>query len=299
MDRFHLMSVFVAVAEEESFAGGARRLGMSPPAVTRAIAALEQHVGSKLLTRTTRFVRATDAGLRYLESARRILAEADEADEAAAGVHAAPRGQLAVTAPVLFGSMFVMPGIVDYLGRYPGVSVSALFLDRLVNLVEEGLDVGVRIGELPDSTMRAIPVGQVRRLVCAAPQYLLQHGTPTHPNELAGHTVISASAVTPATEWRFGAASQPIVVKVSPRLTVSNNSAAIEAVLLGFGVTRLMSYQVAAHLAAGRLQRLLPDYEPPPLPIHVLHREGRQASAKVRTFVDFIVARLSTDSALR
>jgi DNA-binding transcriptional LysR family regulator len=244
-------------------------------------------------------VRATDAGMRYLDSARRILAEADEADDAAAGVHAAPRGQLAVTAPVLFGSMFVMPGIVDYLGRYPGVSVSALFLDRLVNLVEEGLDVGVRIGELPDSTMRAIPVGHVRRLVCAAPEYLQQHATPAHPYELAGHTVISASAVTPATEWRFGAASKPLVVRVSPRLTVNNNSAAIQAALLGLGVTRLMSYQVAAHLAAGRLERLLPDYEPPPLPIHVLHREGRQASAKVRSFVDLIVARLSADSALR
>ena len=161
MDRFHLMNVFVAVAEEQGFAGGARRLGISPPAVTRAIAMLENRLGVKLLNRTTRFVRATDAGARYLESARRILAEADEADEAAAGVHATPRGQLAVTAPVLFGSLFVMPGVVDFLRRFPEVSVSALFLDRVVNLLEEGLDVGVRIGDLPDSTMRAIRVGFV------------------------------------------------------------------------------------------------------------------------------------------
>ena len=140
--------------------------------MTRAIATLEDRLGVKLLNRTTRFVRATDAGVRYLESSRRILAEADEADEAAAGVHATPRGQLAVTAPVLFGNLFVMPGIVEFLKRYPDVSVSALFLDRVVNLLEEGLDVGVRIGELPDSTMRAIPVGFVRRIVCASPRYL-------------------------------------------------------------------------------------------------------------------------------
>ncbi|MDD1629788.1 MAG: LysR family transcriptional regulator, partial [Methylococcaceae bacterium] len=153
MDRLHLMTVFVAVAEEESFAGGSRRLGMSPPAVTRAIAALEDRLGVKLLTRTTRYVRVTDAGNRYLDDARRIIAELDEADEAAAGINAEPRGHLAVTAPVLFGRIFVIPGIVDYLQRYPDMEVSAVFLDRVVNLLEEGFDVGVRIGELPDSSM--------------------------------------------------------------------------------------------------------------------------------------------------
>lgn len=298
MDRFHLMSVFVAVAEEESFAGGARRLGLSPPAVTRAIATLEVRLGIKLLTRTTRFVRATEAGLRYLDSTRRILADANEADEAAANDHATPRGHLAVTAPVLFGSMFVMPGIVDYLKRYPEVSVSALFLDRIVNLLEEGLDVGVRIGELPDSTMRAIPVGHVRRVVCAAPDYLAEQGQLNAPQDLARHTVISASPVSPATEWHFSAGKKRLSAKVQPRLTVTSNDAAIQAALQGFGITRLMSYQIAAHLAAGRLQRLLADYEPPPLPIHVLHREGRQASAKVRTFVDLLVQRLRADTAL-
>ncbi|MEI7995874.1 MAG: LysR family transcriptional regulator [Methylococcaceae bacterium] len=158
MNRLHLMTVFVAVAEEESFAGGARRLEMSPPAVTRAIAALEDRLGVKLLTRTTRYVRVTDAGNRYLDDARRIIGEMDEADEAAAGINAEPRGHLAVTAPVLFGRMFVIPGIVDYLQRYPDMEVSAVFIDRVVNLLEEGFDVGVRIGELPDSSMRAIRV---------------------------------------------------------------------------------------------------------------------------------------------
>ena len=298
MDRFHLMSVFVAVAEEESFTGGARRLGMSPPAVTRAIATLEERLGIKLLTRTTRFVRTTDAGLSYLESSRRILAEADEADEAAAGIHAAPRGQLAVTAPVLFGSLFVMSGIVDFLRHYPEMSVSALFLDRVVNLMEEGLDVGVRIGDLPDSTMRAIPVGHVRRVVCAAPEYLKLSDQLEEPHDLLRHTIISATPVSPAAEWRFGAGKNAVSVKVLPRLAVTNNDGAIQAALQGFGVTRLMSYQISGQLAAGRLKRVLTEYEPPPLPIHVLHREGRQASAKVRRFVDFLVERLRADTAL-
>lgn len=292
MDRLHSMSVFVAVAEEEGFAAAARRLNMSPPAVTRTIAALEAHLGIKLLTRTTRFVRTTNAGQRYLESARSILAQADEADEAAAGVHAAPRGHLAVTAPVLFGSMHVMPGIVEFLTRYPDVSVNAVFLDRVVNLLEEGIDVGVRIGELPDSTMRAIPVGSVRRIICASPDYLAGGPELNEPNHLRAQTIISASPVSPGLEWRLGNAKQQISVKVQPRLTVTNNAAAIEAALMGFGITRLMSYQVAGHLAAGRLVRIFPEYEPPALPVSIIHLEGKHASGKVRALVDVLVEQL-------
>lgn len=292
MDRLHSMSVFVAVAEEEGFAAAARRLNMSPPAVTRTIAALEAHLGIKLLTRTTRFVRTTNAGQRYLESARSILAQADEADEAAAGVHAAPRGHLAVTAPVLFGSMHVMPGIVEFLTRYPDVFVNAVFLDRVVNLLEEGIDVGVRIGELPDSTMRAIPVGSVRRIICASPGYLAGGPELNEPNHLRAQTIISASPVSPGLEWRLGNAKQQISVKVQPRLTVTNNAAAIEAALMGFGITRLMSYQVAGHLAAGRLVRIFPEYEPPALPVSIIHLEGKHASGKVRALVDVLVEQL-------
>ena len=298
MNRFHLMTVFVAVAEEQSFAGAARRLGMSPPAVTRAIAALEDRLKVKLLTRTTRFVRATDAGLRYLEHARRIIAELDEADDAAVGVDADPRGLLSITAPVLFGRMFVMPSVVNYLGRYPDMSISMLFLDRIVNLLEEGMDVGIRIGELPDSTMKAVSVGHVRRVVCASPDYLKHNGVPQTPLDLAKHTVIAASAVTPTVEWQFVTNNKKLSVKVNPRLTVTNNDAAIQAALQGFGITRLMSYQLAPHLASGQLQTILSAYEQPRLPIHVLHSEGRQASAKVRTFVDMLVDRLRTDKTL-
>jgi len=299
MDRLHLMTVFAAVAEAESFAGGARKLGMSPPAVTRAIAALEQRLRVKLLTRTTRYVRATDAGLRYLAHTNRIIADADEADEAAAGAHAVPRGHLAVTAPVLFGRLYVMPGIVDYLQRFPEMSVSALFLDRVVNLIEEGIDVGIRIGELPDSGMHAVHVGHVRRIVCATPAYLKKHGTPRTPADLSQHSIIAASPVTPTVEWKFVKDKKPLGVKVKPRLTVTNNESAIVAACAGFGITRLLSYQIAPQLADGQLKALLVDYEPAKLPIHILHREGRQASAKVRSFVDLLATALRENKALR
>jgi DNA-binding transcriptional LysR family regulator len=171
MDRLHLMNVFVAVAQEQGFAAAARRLNLSAPAVTRAVASLEESLGVKLLNRTTRIVRATEAGLRYLDDAQRIIAQVQAADAAAAGINSAPKGHLAVTAPVMFGRLFVIPGIVDYLQRYPDTQVDALFLDRVVNLLEEGLDVGIRIGELADSSMRALRVGQVRHIVCASPGY--------------------------------------------------------------------------------------------------------------------------------
>ncbi len=291
MDRLHLLSVFVAVGEEESFAAGARRLGMSPPAVTRAIAALEAKLGVKLLNRTTRFVRVTEAGQRYLDDARRIMSEIDEADEAARGINAVPRGQLTVTAPVLFGKMFVMPVVVEFLQRYPDMEISALFLDRLVNMLEEGVDVGVRIGELPDSSMKAIRVGQVRRVLAASPEYLAKHGVPKVPSDLLKHTIVVASTVSPNIEWKFLHEGETATVRIKPRLQASSNDAAIQAVRLHFGITRLLSYQIAPYLETGELQTVLADYAPP-LPIHVIHREGRYASAKVRNFVDAAVANL-------
>lgn len=289
------MTVFVAVAEEESFAAGARRLGMSPPAVTRAVAALEDRLGVKLLNRTTRYVRVTDAGHRYLDDARRIIGELDEADEAAAGINSEPRGLLAATAPVMFGRLFVIPGIVDYLNRYPDMEVSAVFLDRVVNLLEEGFDVGIRIGELPDSSMRAIRVGQVRRVLCASPQYLAENGMLNSPAELVNHKIVASSGVTPVMDWKF---ARDITVKVKPRLTVTSNDAAIEAIQEGLGISRLLSYQVASYVNSGQLQTVLSDYEPKALPIHVVHREGRYASAKVRTFVELIVAKLRSQQTL-
>jgi len=292
MDQIHLMNVFIAVGEEESFAAAARRMDLSPAAVTRGIAALEEQLGVKLLLRTTRNVRVTEAGRRYLDDARNILASIDEANEAAAGVNAAPKGHLSVTASVLFGKAFVMPCIVRFLNDYPEVEVSASFLDRVVNLVEEGIDVAVRIGHLPDSSLKALRVGSVRRLLCASPDYLARHGVPGHPADLLRHTIIAASGISPRVEWKFGAVDDPTMVRLKPRLTVNSNDAAIDAALAGLGICRLLCYQVADELADGRLQVVLADYEEAPWPVHVLHRESKYGSSKVRNFIDLLVERL-------
>ena len=299
MDRFHLLTVFVAVAEEEGFAAAARRLEMSAPAVTRAVAALEEHLGVRLLNRTTRYVRATEAGLRYLEDARRILSAMESADAAVSGITATPRGELSITAPVLFGSRFVTPVMVEYLQRYPETRVSALFLDRVVNLMEEGIDIGIRVGELPDSSMRALRVGEIQHLVCASPAYLEQQGVPELPAELQKHCIINSRAGDFSTDWHFqtpeGAETS---VRLKPRLTVTSNDAAIEATCQGLGVSRILSYQVAEQLADGRLVRLLNAYEQKPLPVHILHREGRFTNAKVRVFVDMLAEALRAQPVL-
>jgi DNA-binding transcriptional LysR family regulator len=298
IDRLHLMNVFVAVAEEAGFAGAARRLNMSPPAVTRAIAALEQHLGIKLLNRTTRFVRATEAGQRYLEDAKRVIAAADEADESAAGLNAEPRGHIVVTAPVLFGRLYIMPGIIEYMNRYTGMEVSALFVDRVVNMLEEGVDVAIRIGELPDSSYRAVRVGSVKRLMIASPSYLAQHGTPQSIEELAQHQIVLARGLNPSPELKFSNNNQPVVVKVKPKLLVNDNDSAIAAVVAGFGMTRLLSYQVAPQLTNGTLQAVLTHFEPQPVPVHIVHNESRYTSVKIRAFIDLMAQRLKADQAL-
>jgi DNA-binding transcriptional LysR family regulator len=298
MDRFQSLQVYVAVAEETGFAAAARRLGMSPPAVTRAVASLEEHLGVKLLDRSTRHVRATEAGRRYLEDARQILARLEVADEAAQGINAEPRGHLSVTAPVLFGQQFVIPSIVEYLDRFPGTEVEAVFLDRVVNLLEEGLDVGIRIGELPDSSMRALRVGQVYMMVVASPDYIAANGAPANPGELGTHSTIVSTAGNFTPAWRFHTGSGEHPLRVNPRLTVTTNDAALQATVAGFGITRVLSYQAAASLAEGRLERLLAEFEPPAIPVHIVHREGRYASRRVRALIDLLAERLRAEPAL-
>jgi len=292
------MSVYVAVVDAEGFAGGARKLQMSPPAVTRAVAALEERLGVKLLNRTTRYVRMTEAGQKYYEDAKRIIALADEADNAALGINAEPRGQLTVTASVLFGRMYVMPGIVEYLRRYPAVEVNALFVDRVVNMLEEGVDVAIRIGDLPDSSYRALRVGAVRRVVCASPGYLAARGIPQTPEDLAAHDIILARGLNPANEMRFLRDGQTQTVKLQPILSVSDNDSAAGAALAGLGITRLLSYQIAEPLQTGKLKIVLSEFESPPVPIHILHREGRHSSAKIRSFVDMMAGRLRAELSL-
>lgn len=298
MDRLHLMSVYVAVVEAESLAGGARKLHMSPSAVTRAVAALEERLGVKLLNRTTRYVRMTLPGQKYYEDAKRVILLADEADDTVLGLNAEPRGLLTVTAPVLFGRQFVMPGIVDYMRSYPEVEINALFLDRIVNMLDEGVDVAVRIAELPDSSYMALRVGGVRRVLCASPDYLAAHGTPLAPEDLVRHRMLLARGITPGNEMRFMRDGKPFGVKLQPALSVNDNTSAIEGVLAGLGITRLLNYQIADAVGDGRLKIVLREFEMPPVPVHILHREGRHASMRIRGFVDLMSARLRTALAL-
>ena len=298
MDRLHLITVFVAVVDTSGFAGASRKLNMSPPAVTRAINELESQLGVRLLTRTTRIVRVTEDGARYAEDCRRILAELAEADDAVSGKHGSPHGRLTLTAPALFGAKFVTPIVTEYLTRYPKVTASCWFLDRVVNMMDEGVDVAVRIGELPDSSMQAISVGRVRRVICAAPSYLEEHGIPQSPDDLSAHCVVSASAVTPTAEWRLMDKGVPHTVKLLARMTTTSNDSAVSAAVSGFGLTRLLSYQVAEQLRDGLLKTVLAEFEPAPLPVHLVHREGRHPSQKARAFLDLALERLRANPAL-
>ncbi|WP_445180360.1 LysR family transcriptional regulator [Pseudomonas sp. McL0111] len=299
MDRFQEMQVFAAVAQEQGFSAAARRLGLSAASVTRAVAALEQRIGTQLLIRTTRSVHVSEAGQRYLEDCRRILAEVQEAEDSAAGSHTQPRGQLTITAPVLFGQLFVTPVMADYLAQYPDVSINALLLDRVASMVEEGIDVAVRIGELPDSNQHAVRVGEVRRVICGSPGYFALHGRPTHPQDLAGAPVVATSSIGQLRSWPFLDQGEPLNVRPEPRLVVTANQAAITAACMGVGLTRVLSYQVADKVASGELEVVLADFELPPLPIHVVYQGGRKAPARVRSFVDFAVKALREHPALK
>ncbi|HET8705362.1 MAG TPA: LysR family transcriptional regulator [Pseudomonadales bacterium] len=298
MDRLQLMSAFVAVAEETSFARAGRRLKLSAPSVTRCVATLEAHLGVKLLDRSTRHVRLTEVGQRYLDDARRILQEIDEAEDAVSGINGEPKGHITLTAPVLFGKMFVTPILINYLRSYPQMQLSALFLDRVVNMVEEGIDVGVRIGDLPDSSLKSLRVGEVRRVICAAPDYLREMGYPATPQALFQHRLIYGNTGSAPMEWRFIDGQNSISIRTQSRISLSTNDAVIEAAKSGFGIARVVSYQVANDLQEGTLVPLLTDYELPPLPIHVLHREGRYKSARVRTLVDMLSEQLRQHAAL-
>jgi DNA-binding transcriptional LysR family regulator len=298
MDPIYLMKVFIAVGEEESLAAASRRLNLSSVAVTRAVSALEAQLGNKLLLRMTRNVRLTDAGRRYLEGLKGILAKLAEADETAAGINSDRRRRLTVTASPLFGRNLVIPCIVEYMHRFPDVDVSAHFADRIVNLVDEKMDVAVRIGRLPDSGLKSVAVGWVRRLLCASPAYLDMHGSPEHPPDLREHMIIATSAMSPRVDVKSGWHDGPANSRLRPRLTVTSHDAAIEAALAGLGITRLLSCQAAPLLANGSLKIVLVGHEAAPLPVQVLHREGKYGSSKVRDFIDSLVARLRADSSL-
>lgn len=289
MDRIDAMTAFVAVADLQGFAPAARRLGVSAPAVTRLVASLEQRLGARLLQRTTRSVTLTDVGARYLERARRILADLAEADSAAQAEQAQPTGRLVVAAPVGFGRLHVTPLMSAYLQRYSAVSGELRLNDRMVNLVEEGVDVAVRVGDLADSSLIARPVGHMRRVVVASPDYLKRRGEPKVPEAIAEHDTIQFGTAVAAPEWRFVRDGQDLRLPHAPRFTCNVADAAIWHAAQGGGLTRVLAYQAAEALAAGKLTVVLADFEQPPMPIHIVYPTSRLLSAKVRAFIDLAV----------
>lgn len=296
MDRLRALEVFVEVANQGSFAGAARALMISPPSVTRIIGELEGDLGVLLLHRTTRAITLTEPGRLYLESTRRILHDYQDARDAVRGTHVEPKGLLRITASVLFGQHYISPLLIEFLEAYPKMRVDAVFVDRVVNVVEEGFDLAVRIGPLTDSNLIAVRVGEVRRVICGCASCFERYGTPEGPADLNRYPLIAARPVTPTNRWRF---VNGVSVNVSPRLSFSSVPAAIGAATSGWGLTRVLSYQIGPELGDSRLQTVLADHEPPPLPIHLVHPEGREASAKVRAFVELASTRLRQHAHLR
>lgn len=292
MDRFEAMSVFVAVTEAGSLSAAGRRLGMPLTTVSRKMADLESHLGTRLLVRSSRQLSLTEAGRSYLAACRRILEELGEAERTAAGEYSAARGELLITAPIVFGRLHVLPVIAAFLRAYPEIEVRLSLADRVVHLLEEHVDLGVRIGELPDSSMVAVRVGAVRRVVCASPDYLAARGRPNRPADLAGYDIISFEGLTSPDIWRFGAGKSETFVPIRPRLTVNTAEAAIDAAADGVGVTSVLSYQAADAVASGRLALLLEEFEPPPRPVSLVYAGRGLLPLKLRAFLDFAGPRL-------
>ncbi len=285
MDRIDAMAAFVAVADLHGFAPAARKLGLSPSNVTRLIAALEDRLGARLLQRTTRSVALTDVGARYLERARRILADLEEAETSAQAERTQPSGRLVVSAPIGFGRIHVSPLMSAYLKRYPDVSGELRLSDRMINLVEDGVDLAVRIGHLPESSLVARSVGDMRRIVVASPGYLKRRGEPKHPAAVASHDTIQFGMA----DWDFVEDGREVRVTGAPRFITNSADAAILHAEQGGGLTRVLAYQAADAIDAGRLTIVLAQFEQAPLPIHIVYPTSRLLSAKVRTFVDLVV----------
>jgi DNA-binding transcriptional LysR family regulator len=289
MDRIDAMQAFVAVADLQGFAPAARKLGLSPSGVTRLIAALEDHLGARLLQRTTRSVTLTDVGTRYLERIRRILADVEETEGSVQDERTRPSGRLVVSAPVGFGRLHVSPVMSAYLTRYPEVSGELRLSDRMINLVEDGVDLAVRIGHLADSTLVARHVGEMRRIVVASDGYLKQRGEPKTPEAIASHLTIQFGALVASPEWHFVQDGREVRVACTPRFTTNSADAAIQYAEQGGGLTRVLAYQAAEAIKAGRLRIVLEKFEQPPLPIHIVYPTSRLLSAKVRTFIDLVI----------
>lgn len=292
MNRLESMSVLIAVVDSGSLSGAARRLGMPLATVSRKVAELESHLKTRLLHRTTRQLSLTEAGASYVAACRRILEDIGEAERAATGEYASPKGELVVTAPVVFGRLHLVPVIAEFLAHYPEIEINLMLTDRVVHLMEEHCDVAVRIGQLPDSSLMATQVGTVRRVVCASPDYLAAHGVPAIPQDLAGHACITFEVLASVGAWVFGTGKSELSVPVHSRLAVNTAEAAIDAAILGVGIIRVLSYQVAQALRDNTLRVVLAPFESSPLPISLVHKGQTPLPLKLRAFLDFVTPRL-------
>ncbi|RVD58104.1 LysR family transcriptional regulator [Mesorhizobium sp. M7A.F.Ca.ET.027.03.2.1] len=292
MDRLEAMSLFVAAVEAGSLSAASRRFGIPLATVSRKISDLERHLNTRLLNRSTRRLTPTDAGQTYLAACRRILDDVGEAERTAAGEYSAPTGELAITAPVVFGRLHVLPVVTGFLAAYPDVDIRLTLADRITQLVEDHFDLAIRIGQLPDSSLVAIGVGAIRRVVCASPAYLAEHGTPTAPADLETHDCITFEGLASAASWSFIRGKAEIPVRVRSRLQVNTAEAAIDAAIAGVGLTRVLSYQIEAALRSGTLRILLQEFEPAPWPVSLVHAGHGLLPVKLRAFLDFAAPRL-------
>lgn len=294
MDRLEAMAMLVTVTERGSLSAAARELQVPLATLSRKVSDLEKAVGARLLIRTTRRLTLTDAGVAYVAAARRILEDVDNAEREAAGEYMTPRGELTITAPVMFGRLHVLPVVAAFLAAYPEINVRLSLTDRNVDIVEDHIDMAVRISRLPDSTMVATQIGSMRTVVCASPALLERHGVPAEPDALRDLPCIAVDAPILSSSWRFRerGKSTALEVRVIPRLSVSGTEAAAAAAVHGVGIARLLYYQVADALGRGELRLVLEDYEPEPQPIHLVHASRGQMPLKMRCFLDFAVPRL-------
>jgi DNA-binding transcriptional LysR family regulator len=292
MDRFGSMSAFVAVVEAGGFSAASRKLGMPLATVSRKVSDLEELLRVSLFNRSTRKITLTDSGRRFFESSRRLLSELEEAERSASGEYQAPRGELVITAPIVFGRMHLTPIVVEFLNAYPEVDVRLLLSDQIVDLLDEHMDLAVRISKLPDSSMVAARVGTIRTVVCASPGYLAKHGTPRHPSELAAHDCITRTMHSVPDTWPFCVGKRLQQFPVRRRLAVTTAEAAIAAAVADAGLTRVFCYQIVQAEKTGSLVKVLCDYEPEPVPISLVYPSSRLVALKLRAFVDYAVPRL-------
>jgi DNA-binding transcriptional LysR family regulator len=292
MNRLDAMQVLLAVVDAGSLSAAGRSLGMPLATVSRKVSDLEAALNTRLLIRSTRQLALTDAGRGYVEACRRILDEVHEAERAAAGEFTAPRGELVVTAPVVFGRLHVLPVVVEFLRNYPEVNLRLELGDRVINILDDHIDLALRIGALPDSNTITTGLGNIRRVVCASPGYLIEHGKPRAPRDLVAHQCISFEFSTVVNTWQFKSDQTDLVVPVHPRLVVSTAEAAIDAAISGFGVTRVFSYQAEAALRARQLEILLQPFEPAPIPVSFLYSSQGRMPLKLRALLDFAAPRL-------